>query len=87
MPLYRYIPIWSRTAEGLVLYRCFEVLGAGFTVQSKDHFPTSPSTELYGQLQSQFVELLCEQAPELRFPCKPTIEAAIEEFDTDFGGK
>jgi hypothetical protein len=87
MKLYRYVPIWSRASKGLVLYRCFEVLGLGFTVQSKDHFSVAPEPGVYLQLHSQFLELFTEQAPELRFPCEPTIEAAVAAFDSCFRGE
>jgi hypothetical protein len=83
--LYRYVPVWSRTADGAVLYRCFEVFGQGFTVQSKDFFsPQRQGAQHMAQLGSQFLELFLEQAPDERFPVSPTIEAAIEAFNAYF---
>ncbi len=82
--LYRYIPVWRRVADGVVLYRCFEALVEGFTVQSKDWFrPDSPATHA-PQLERQFVELLAEEDPSVRSGVYPTLEAAIEAFDADF---
>ncbi|AXQ30478.1 hypothetical protein D0B54_18130 [Solimonas sp. K1W22B-7] len=86
MNIYRYMPVWARSNEGLVLYRCFEVIGHGFTVQSKDFFPLPHEAERAAQLESQFHELLFEQAPEQRFPIEPTVQAAIEAFNAHFSG-
>lgn len=83
MKLYRYTPIWSRSAKGLILYRCFDVIGEGFTVQSKDFFSPA-TTEKIAASETQFLELLNEEAPELRSATHPTIQGAIESFDAEF---
>jgi hypothetical protein len=84
MQLYRYVPVWKRTADGLVLYRCFEVVGLGYTVQSKDFFGAGRLITNTAHLESQFLELLWEQAPEERSKVKPTIQDAVESFDAYF---
>ncbi len=85
MTLYRYIPIWSRTAQGLVLYRCFEVIGDGFTVQSKDLLSPATASNIAAS-EAQFLELLTEAAPEVRSETHPTIQQAILSFDAKFSG-
>jgi hypothetical protein len=84
LTLYRYIPIWRRTPGGIVLYRCFEILGKGFTVQSKDYFwPDSIEKESLN-MDKQFLELLREQAPEERSGKWASIEEAIQGFEDSF---
>lgn len=82
--LYRYIPIWRRIQSGAVLYRVFEVIGSGFTVQSKDFFHADAPTGAATSLEAQFLELLIEQDPHHRFGASPTIEAAVLAFDQHF---
>lgn len=84
MTLYRYIPIWLRASNGISLYRCFEVLGEGFTVQSKDFYTMESIRKNASLFENQFLDLLLEQAPEARFKPQPTIQAAIESFDAHF---
>jgi hypothetical protein len=86
MSLLRYIPIWRRKAEGIVLYRCFEVLGSvGFTVQSADYFTVESLQARVPELEKQLLELLIEQSPDERFRTHLSIEKAIEAFDAEFG--
>ncbi|WP_434155710.1 hypothetical protein [Pseudomonas sp. JZ134] len=88
MSLLRYIPIWRRNKNGIVLYRCFEIIGGnGFTVQSADHFTTESLPTRMPELEKQFLELLAEQSPEERFPLHPSIESAIAAFDAEFGNE
>jgi len=82
--LYRYIPIWRRDQEGLMLYRVFEVLGRGYAVQSKDFYSVDSLGEPALSLEAQFLELLSEQAPDSRSGISPTIEAAVAAFDRLF---
>lgn len=83
-PLYRYIPVWRRESKAVALYRCFEVVGVGFSVQSKDYFSPGRHEDQSAQLERQFVELLFEQAPEERSGVHPSLEAAIQAFEEDF---
>lgn len=82
--LYRYIPIWRRVQSGAVLYRVFEVIGIGFTVQSKDYFHTGAPVGATASMEAQFLELLIEQDPHHRFGTSSTIEAAVLAFDQYF---
>ncbi|HBN53384.1 MAG TPA: hypothetical protein DD456_04920 [Stenotrophomonas sp.] len=82
--LYRYIPIWRRVQNGAVLYRVFEVVGIGFTVQSKDFFPAQAPVGAQASLEAQFLELLIEQDPHDRFGTSATIETAVSAFDQYF---
>lgn len=83
--LYRYIPVWRRESNGLVLYRVFEVLGRGYAVQSKDFYRVDSLDDPAPALEAQFLELLSEQAPDGRSGISPTIEAAVIAFDRSFG--
>lgn len=82
--LYRYIPIWRRIENAAVLYRVFEVIGLGYSVQSKDFFHGDALKDCTFSTEAQFLELLIEQAPDERFGPSPTVEAAILEFDQEF---
>ena len=82
--LYRYIPIWRRGPDGLMLYRVFEVLGRGYAVQSKDFYSVDSLDELAPSWDAQFLELLLEQAPDSRSGTSPTIETAVAAFDRYF---
>jgi len=81
LSLYRRVQVWARTKDGAVLYQCLEVLGKGFTVQSKDYFTQNERTERFAYSESQFVELLMEQAPDERSPVFSTLQEAIERFE------
>jgi len=82
--LYRYIPIWRRVRSGAVLYRVFEVIGIGFTVQSKDFFYADAPVGAGEPLEAQFLELFMEQDPDHRLGISPSIEAAVLAFDQCF---
>ena len=88
MTLYRYLPVWVRLPAGPAVYHCFEVIGQGFTVQSKDYFYTKLTIDeeqaRIAQAERQFLELLHEQAPEQRFRLSPTIHEAVAAFDAEF---
>jgi hypothetical protein len=85
MTLYRYIPVWRREVRAAKLYRCFEVLGSGgYVVQSADCFSPETCHERHAQMDRQFLELLLEQCPEERMAPRPTIEEAIQYFDSLF---
>ncbi|WP_303747636.1 hypothetical protein [Stenotrophomonas pigmentata] len=82
--LYRYIPIWRRIENGAVLYRAFEVIGLGYSVQSKDFFYADALKDCTASMEAQFLELLIEQAPDERCGTSATIEAAVLEFEQQF---
>lgn len=86
MNLYRYIPVWRRSPNGATLYRCFEILGQGFTVQSRYYYRPQDIQDPKQALShnAQFLELFMEEAPEARSHIYPTIEEAIEKFDDGF---
>ncbi|MEZ5441582.1 MAG: hypothetical protein R3F15_08865 [Lysobacterales bacterium] len=84
MDLYRHVPVWARTPDGVVLYQCLELLGQGFTVQSKDYFHAGSIPAGIAHSQQQLVELLQEQAPEERSPLHPTLQQAIAAFERDW---
>jgi hypothetical protein len=63
-------------------YRCFEIISTGkFCVQSAD-FYRSKNVDAF--LDKQFIELLSEEAPELRSKTFDTIEEAIEWHNQEF---
>jgi hypothetical protein len=85
MTLYRYIPVWRREPDAAKLYRCFEILGGGgYVVQSADRFRIDTYRESDAWLDRQFLELLLEQCPGERVEPRPSIEEAIEYFDSLF---
>jgi hypothetical protein len=85
MTLYRYIPVWRREPQAAKLYRCFEILGGrGYVIQSADSFTTETYRESNAQLDRQFVELFLEQCPEERIAPRPSIEEAIQYFESLF---
>jgi hypothetical protein len=85
MTLYRYIPVWRREPRAAKLYRCFEILGTGgYVVQSADYFTAETCRERQVQMDCQFLELLLEERPEERIAPRPSIEEAIQHFDSSF---
>lgn len=85
MTLYRYIPVWRREPEGAKLYRCFEIVGTGgYVVQSADYFTSKTWPTREAQMEVQVIELFLEQRPEERISPRPSIEDAIEYFESSF---
>jgi hypothetical protein len=85
MTLYRYIPVWRREPEGVKLYRCFEIVGTGgYVVQSADYFTSKTWRDREAWMEDQFVELLQEQRPEERIAPRPSIEEAVDYFESLF---
>lgn len=84
--LFRAIDVWRREGEGvLVRYRCFEVIPSGkFCVQSRDSYRTPFTQNLGSTLESQFLELLAEEAPDLRSFLYDSIEEAVLGHDEEF---
>jgi len=88
--LYRFVPVWRRLDGGtLVVYRCFEVLGHGFVVQSRDNcYPErSDCLATMSTHDLQFLRLLAEEAPERRSSVHACLQSAIESFDAAFGNQ
>lgn len=84
MTLYRHIPVYRRIEGGVSLYHVFEIIGRGYAVQSRDfHYPDSPNAHRM-QLDAQLLELLTEEAPEVRSGLFATIESAVDAFDAEF---
>jgi hypothetical protein len=84
MTLYRYIPVWRRESDHARLYRCFEILGGGYVVQSADRFRIDTYRESDAWLDRQFLELFREQCPGERVEPRPSIEEAIQYFESLF---
>lgn len=83
--LYRAFDVWKRTQNGVVRYRCFESIPSGlFSVQSADFFGTDASRKKVEFLESQFVELLFQQAPDERSGAFGSVEEALQAHDHDF---
>jgi hypothetical protein len=80
------IDVWSRKEEGRVVrYRCFQLLpDGGFSVQSADYYNAPLQDARTVQLEKQFLELLLEEASEVRSPSFPSLIEAINAFDRDF---
>jgi hypothetical protein len=83
--LYRAIDVWRRRPNGVIRYRCFEVLASGrFCVQSADFF-SLPVDKQRGDFSDRlFQELLIEQARDERTATFSTLEEAIAGHDRDF---
>jgi hypothetical protein len=82
--LYRYTPVWKRTAQGVTVYQCFEIPGRGYTVQSKDSFPPENLTKNLEHSGAQLLQLFMESAPEDRSPLYSSIEEAISGFEEEW---
>jgi hypothetical protein len=85
---YRAFDVWVRQGEeGLVRYRCFDVIPAGkFCVQSQDFYRPPFAEAVEKQFERQFLGLLSEIAPEVRSGLYDTIEEAIRMHDEEFQG-
>jgi len=83
---YRSFSVWKRLGGGrLARYRCFEVLETGkFCVQSCDFYRTPCERSDIDHLDSQFLELLAEEAPDVRHGSFSTLEEAISDHDQNF---
>lgn len=82
---YRAVDVWIRRAPGaLTRYRCFELLPAGgYCVQSADFYSAADPKPMSSG-ESQFLELLLEEAPDQRSEVYPTLEEAIQAHDREF---
>ena len=84
--LYKQINIWKRKShDHLVCYRCFELVSQNkYCVQSCDYIYKDSSNESINSFNDQFIELLLEEAPEIRSTLYDTIEEAVAAHDKDF---
>ncbi|MBN8233166.1 hypothetical protein JYK02_37200 [Corallococcus macrosporus] len=87
MRFYKRHDVFERHSEHeLIVYRCLEVLPAGgFVVQSADRVRVPEGVSSVEQHERQFLELMCEVAPEDRSEPHASITEAIEAFKADFG--
>jgi hypothetical protein len=84
--MYRSFDVWDYDEDGvLVRYRCFEMLATGkFCVQSKDFYREPLNPDLVSQLESQFVELLSQEKPEVRSGLFDSVADAIRAHEESF---
>lgn len=69
----------------LILYRCFEILpDGGFCIQSVDSYTENRKEENILFLESNFIELLLEDAPENRSSIFNTPTEAIVNYESHF---
>ena len=84
--LYEHHDVWRRLSDSeLVRYRCFRVLpNSGYCVQNADsyYFPFDDEQEEF--LGKHFLELLIEEAPDIRSGTHDTLEEAIQAFERDY---
>lgn len=84
--IYKAIDVWKRLNGGrLVRYRCFELHpDGGYCVQSADFYDSPADPTQVRHLESQYLELLSEEAPDSRSGAFRTIEEAIAGHDEEF---
>jgi hypothetical protein len=84
--MYKSIDVWKRLGESRVVrYRCFEVLpNCGYCVQSADFYEIPIDTKQCSDHDKQFLELLTEEAPEVRSGLFASLEEAIRHHDSLF---
>jgi hypothetical protein len=83
--LYKSIDIWRRKGGAVVRYRCFHILPDNlYCVQSADSYRPPFGDVSIMQHDKQFLELLVEEAPELRSAGFPSLTEAIAAFDREF---
>jgi len=84
--MYKSIDVWKRLDEKtMVRYRCFQILiSHRFCVQSTDFYHLPLDEAQLAQFDRQFLELLCEEAPEVRAETYATLEEAIRMHDQEF---
>ena len=84
--MYKAIDVWRRVDNTRIArYRCFNVLTTQrFCVQSVDFYYLPLDETQIGQLEKQFIELLFDEAPEIRTETYPTLEEAIKAHDNEF---
>ena len=69
----------------MIRYRCLRNLGTGlFHVQSADTYRMPIDPAILRQHESQFLELLIEEAPSARSTGYSSLEQAIAAHDRDF---
>ncbi len=69
----------------MVRYRCFKILTPErYCVQSADFYRLPIRPEQVANLDKQFLELVVEQAPNVRTQTYPSLEQAIAAHDEEF---
>ena len=84
--LYRPIDVWRRaSADTLVRYRCFEVVGESrFCVQSADFIGIPLVEHKLLEFERNWFELLAEVAPDERARTFSTLDEAINDHEAEF---
>tara|TARA_R110002111_G_scaffold132923_3_gene198658 strand:- start:28 stop:297 length:270 start_codon:yes stop_codon:yes gene_type:complete len=83
--LFKQIDVWSKDEGSLVCYRCFEIIGEGFFVQSADYYHLdSDYAHLKQFSDKQLIELLIDLDPPDRTDLFPTLTEAIQAHVRDF---
>jgi hypothetical protein len=84
--IFKSLDVWQRLNDfTAVHYRCFQIgEGQAFCVQSRDVYHLPLNEKQMSFFGRQFVELLCEEAPNNRSGVYPTLLQAIQAFDEDF---
>jgi hypothetical protein len=86
--LYKSVDVWQRKENAVARYRCFHILPDDlYSVQSLDFYRPLFSDQMVSGLNKQFLELLTEEAPELRSAGSASLAEAIAAFDREFGNK
>ena len=86
MSLYQQIDVWKRLGSGrLCRYRCLRLEPEGtYVVQSADFLSVPLDMAVVKMLDTQFHELLGEEAPEERSQTYTTLEEAVAAHDREF---
>jgi hypothetical protein len=86
MILYQQIDVWKRLdGERLCRYRCLRLEPAGtYVVQSADFLSVPVDLAAVNMLDTQFHQLLAEEAPEVRGETYATLGEAIAAHDREF---
>jgi hypothetical protein len=86
MKVYKEINIWQRKTNGtLCCFRCFELIpNGGFCVQSADLYTPNEGAEKDQYFKQQFIELLQDEAPEIRTKLFPSLQEAIQVHIAEF---
>ena len=86
MKYYKALDVWYRKNEKTVVrYRCFQLLpDGGFSVQSADYYRAPFADSRAEKLDKQFLELVAEEAPEVRSQLFPTIDEPVQSFMQEF---
>lgn len=84
--MYKEVNVWQRKNDGtLCCFRCFELIpDGGFCVQSADIHAPNYGTGKDQYFNQQFLELLQDEAPEIRSKLFPSLQEAIQAHIAEF---